>query len=209
MTEVVTGHIWNVTVYPPAAENNGTVRATVHLNFVLLFFEGNTTVKNVSGDTVIGKPLDCTVTRVWYRSEADKGEKKHLALLLQMVQIVFWRFPLTAEALMSTWEMVALRNSTVRKASIQYTDIYIIYNVYVYIIFTTLSLESWCLSLINPHSLSYVGVVSVRVPSSLRVGVELCGASVDISSEVVLHEVESNTTDGCTTLTGKSIYITS
>ncbi|KAM4573034.1 protein FAM185A [Odontesthes bonariensis] len=49
---------------------------------------------------------------------------------------------------------------------------------------------------------SQEGLVSVRVPSSLRAGMELCGASVDISSEVVLHEVERNTSDGFTTLTG-------
>ncbi|KAM9753582.1 protein FAM185A [Menidia menidia] len=46
------------------------------------------------------------------------------------------------------------------------------------------------------------GVVSVRVPSSLRAALELSGVSVDVSSEVVLHEVERNTTDGYTTLTG-------
>ncbi|XP_037538743.1 protein FAM185A [Nematolebias whitei] len=49
---------------------------------------------------------------------------------------------------------------------------------------------------------SQEGAVSVRVPSSLRVGVNLCGASVEISPEVVLHGVEHNTTDGWTTLTG-------
>uniref|UniRef100_A0A3Q0R7H0 Family with sequence similarity 185 member A n=1 Tax=Amphilophus citrinellus TaxID=61819 RepID=A0A3Q0R7H0_AMPCI len=43
--------------------------------------------------------------------------------------------------------------------------------------------------------------VSVRVPSSLRAGVKLCGMSVDISPEVVLHGVENNTTEGHTTVT--------
>ncbi|KAI3371423.1 hypothetical protein L3Q82_024022 [Scortum barcoo] len=46
------------------------------------------------------------------------------------------------------------------------------------------------------------GAVCVRVPSSLKAGVELCGASVDISPEVVLHGVENNTTEGQTTVTG-------
>ncbi|XP_061578068.1 protein FAM185A [Cololabis saira] len=49
---------------------------------------------------------------------------------------------------------------------------------------------------------SQKGAVSVRVPSSLKAGVELCGASVDISPEVVLHGVKNTVTDGCTTLTG-------
>ncbi|XP_037834289.1 protein FAM185A isoform X2 [Kryptolebias marmoratus] len=49
---------------------------------------------------------------------------------------------------------------------------------------------------------SQEGAVSVRVPSSLRVGVNLCGASVDVSPEVVLHRVENYAADGCATLTG-------
>ncbi|KAM6937121.1 protein FAM185A [Xenentodon cancila] len=49
---------------------------------------------------------------------------------------------------------------------------------------------------------SQKGAVSVRVPSSLKAGVELCGASVDISPEVVLHGVEKTLTDGCTTVIG-------
>ncbi|XP_045892799.1 protein FAM185A [Micropterus dolomieu] len=46
------------------------------------------------------------------------------------------------------------------------------------------------------------GAVCVRVPFSLKAGVELCGTSVDISPEVVLHGVENNTTEGQTTVTG-------
>ncbi|XP_008299134.1 protein FAM185A [Stegastes partitus] len=49
---------------------------------------------------------------------------------------------------------------------------------------------------------SQEGAVSVRVPSSLRAGVELRGASVDISPEVVLHGLENNNTEGLTTVTG-------
>nr|XP_020469857.1 protein FAM185A isoform X2 [Monopterus albus] len=45
-------------------------------------------------------------------------------------------------------------------------------------------------------------VVCVRVPSSLGAGVELCGASVEISPEVVLSGVENKTTHGQTTVTG-------
>uniref|UniRef100_A0A8C6PE15 Family with sequence similarity 185 member A n=1 Tax=Nothobranchius furzeri TaxID=105023 RepID=A0A8C6PE15_NOTFU len=51
---------------------------------------------------------------------------------------------------------------------------------------------------------SQEGDVSVRVPSSLRAGVDLCGASVDISPEVVLHGVENNTTDSCTTISAQA-----
>ncbi|XP_049928708.1 protein FAM185A [Epinephelus moara] len=46
------------------------------------------------------------------------------------------------------------------------------------------------------------GAVCVRVPSSLKAGVELRGASVDISPEVVLHGVQNNTTESQTTVTG-------
>ncbi|XP_029378712.1 protein FAM185A isoform X1 [Echeneis naucrates] len=49
---------------------------------------------------------------------------------------------------------------------------------------------------------SQEGAVSVRVPSTLTAGVELCGAMVEISPEVVLHRVENNTTQGQTTVTG-------
>lgn len=46
------------------------------------------------------------------------------------------------------------------------------------------------------------GAVSVRFPSSLRAGVSLCGAVVDVGSEVPLHEEQKNTTDSQITLTG-------
>ncbi|XP_026167649.1 protein FAM185A isoform X2 [Mastacembelus armatus] len=46
------------------------------------------------------------------------------------------------------------------------------------------------------------GLVYVRVSSSLRAGVELCGTSVEVSSEVVLHGVENSTTQGQTTVSG-------
>lgn len=46
----------------------------------------------------------------------------------------------------------------------------------------------------------------MRVPSSLKAGVELCGASVDVSPEVVLHGVKNNTSEGQTTVTGKSLF---
>ncbi|KAM9377789.1 protein FAM185A [Pholidichthys leucotaenia] len=50
--------------------------------------------------------------------------------------------------------------------------------------------------------LSQEGAVCVRVPSTLKAGVELRGASVDISPEVVLHGVKNNTTQGQTTVMG-------
>ncbi|XP_020510767.2 protein FAM185A [Labrus bergylta] len=49
---------------------------------------------------------------------------------------------------------------------------------------------------------SQEGAVCVRVPSSLKAGVELCGASVAIGPEVVLHGVQNNTTDDQTIVTG-------
>lgn len=60
-----------------------------------------------------------------------------------------------------------------------------------------------CLSLIL---LSDIGALCVRVPSSLKAGVELCGASVDISPGVVLQGVENNTTEGQTTVSGKPYF---
>ncbi|KAG7217378.1 hypothetical protein INR49_021545 [Caranx melampygus] len=49
---------------------------------------------------------------------------------------------------------------------------------------------------------SQEGAVSVRVPSTLRAGVELQGASVQISPEMILHGAENNTCQGQTTVTG-------
>ncbi|KAM3610107.1 uncharacterized protein V6R79_025455 [Siganus canaliculatus] len=49
---------------------------------------------------------------------------------------------------------------------------------------------------------SQEGAVCVRVPSSLKAAVELCGVSVDISPEVVLLGAENNTSEGQTTVTG-------
>ncbi|KAK9516826.1 hypothetical protein VZT92_024736 [Zoarces viviparus] len=46
------------------------------------------------------------------------------------------------------------------------------------------------------------GAVCVRVPSSLKAAMELCGTLVDISPEVVLHGVVNNTAEGQTTVTG-------
>ncbi|KAF6735646.1 Protein FAM185A [Oryzias melastigma] len=48
---------------------------------------------------------------------------------------------------------------------------------------------------------SQEGAVTVRVPSTLRVGVELHGTSVDVQDEIVVHGLK-NTTDGLTTLRG-------
>uniref|UniRef100_A0A3B4BGF5 DUF4097 domain-containing protein n=1 Tax=Periophthalmus magnuspinnatus TaxID=409849 RepID=A0A3B4BGF5_9GOBI len=43
---------------------------------------------------------------------------------------------------------------------------------------------------------SVQGAVCVRVPSSLKAGVELCGASVNISPEVVIHEARKHQAPG-------------
>ncbi len=158
-------------------------------------------MKNVSGDTVIGKYNDCTIICRWLL----KANHLRLALFLQMVRIVSWRFPLTAEALMSMWGTVAVPNSTVRMVNTQYKK-----NIHL----LNHSFPSWvllchsfflCSSLIL-LSFRTVGAVCVRVPSSLKAGVELCGASVDVSPEVVLHGVKNNTSEGQTTVTGKSLF---
>ncbi|KAG7523368.1 hypothetical protein JOB18_045504 [Solea senegalensis] len=49
---------------------------------------------------------------------------------------------------------------------------------------------------------SQKGAVCVRVPSTLKAGVELCGESMEISPEVVLSALEKNTSQGQTTVTG-------
>ncbi|XP_027890009.1 protein FAM185A [Xiphophorus couchianus] len=46
------------------------------------------------------------------------------------------------------------------------------------------------------------GEVSVRVPSSFKAGVNLCGVAVNVSPEVLLHDQQRHTADGRTTLTG-------
>nr|XP_019934492.1 PREDICTED: protein FAM185A [Paralichthys olivaceus] len=46
------------------------------------------------------------------------------------------------------------------------------------------------------------GAVCVRVPSSLKAGVELCGAEVEILPDVVLDGAENHTAQGQTTVTG-------
>ncbi|XP_061628468.1 protein FAM185A [Phyllopteryx taeniolatus] len=50
--------------------------------------------------------------------------------------------------------------------------------------------------------LSREGAVCVRAPSSLRAEVELCGASVDVSRDVTLLQVQENTTENQTRVTG-------
>ncbi|KAJ0069693.1 hypothetical protein NL108_012338, partial [Boleophthalmus pectinirostris] len=52
----------------------------------------------------------------------------------------------------------------------------------------------------SAHVFSEQGAVCVRVPSSLRAGVELCGASVDISPEVMFHETGKHQAPGQTTV---------
>ncbi|KAG9339124.1 hypothetical protein JZ751_024155 [Albula glossodonta] len=47
------------------------------------------------------------------------------------------------------------------------------------------------------------GTISVRVPSSMTTGVSLTGASVEISPEITLQQVEQETTDTKTTVTGE------
>ncbi|XP_055011951.1 protein FAM185A isoform X2 [Boleophthalmus pectinirostris] len=54
----------------------------------------------------------------------------------------------------------------------------------------------------SAHVFSEQGAVCVRVPSSLRAGVELCGASVDISPEVMFHETGKHQAPGQTTVMG-------
>lgn len=43
----------------------------------------------------------------------------------------------------------------------------------------------------------------MRLPSSFRAGVNLCGVAVDVSPEVLLHDEQRHTADGRTTLTGE------
>lgn len=87
------------------------------------WLKGNATVKNVSGDTVIGKQADSLIaqwTTYGIYQWLVKANHLRLALFLQMVRIVSWRFPLTADALMSMWGTVAVPNSTVRTVNTQY-----------------------------------------------------------------------------------------
>lgn len=90
----------------------------------------------------------------------------------------------------STLAMAAVPKSAPRKVNIQFflpAPLWVIFHFML------------CCSLI---AMSYSGAVCVRVPSSLKAGVELCGASVDISPEVVLHRAENNAAEGQATVTG-------
>lgn len=91
---------------------------------------------------------------------------------------------------MFTWEMVVLLSSTVRKVTLD----------------QTLTLM-FCFTLKRfPGFSSGEGAVTVRVPSTIRVGVELRGTSVDVQDEAVVHGVK-NTTDDFTTLRGKLVVL--
>lgn len=73
----------------------------------------------MSGDTVVGKqadPVNAQLTTCGIYQWLVKNNLR-LSLLLQMVQTISWRFPLTVEASMSTWATVAAPNSTVRKVN--------------------------------------------------------------------------------------------
>lgn len=68
----------------------------------------------------------------------------------------------------------------------------------------SVTLFSLLLSIPPPFFLPLSGAVSVRVPSSIRAGVQLCGTSVETSPEIVLHQAERDSKDGMTTVTGQS-----
>lgn len=53
----------------------------------MLFVKGDATVKNTSGDTVIGKLILITVSHVWNLSLSDNSVLR-LSLLWQMARIV-------------------------------------------------------------------------------------------------------------------------
>lgn len=146
----------------------------------------------MTGDTVIGKQAesDC-ITRHVRRRPVAANSTLRLSLPSQMVQIVPWRFPLAAEALMSTWEIAAVLKYTQRKVRTDFLP--------------APSLETFS-SVFPLTLLSYLGAVCVRVPSSLKAGVELCGASLEISPEVVMRRVETSRTEGQTTFTGVSLF---
>ncbi|XP_069048525.1 protein FAM185A isoform X2 [Lepisosteus oculatus] len=50
--------------------------------------------------------------------------------------------------------------------------------------------------------LSHGGAISVRVPASMKTELQLSGAVVEVSPEIVLHEAEHNSTADYTTVTG-------
>lgn len=58
----------------------------------------------------------------------------------------------------------------------------------------------------SSHTLSHSGDVCVRVPASLKAGVELRGASVHIDSEVVMHRTECKPAENPTTVMGKLLF---
>lgn len=114
---------------------------SVIINYVLSLIKGETTVKNVCGDTVIGEQVDqLHIALIWSPSVEAKQNTRGFALLFQMVQIASWRFPLTAEASMSTWETVAVLSFTVSKVNTHYKNnfVFIWHNFLCYIFWVIL-----------------------------------------------------------------------
>lgn len=108
-----------------------------------------------------------------------------LSLLWQMAPIVSWIFLRSAEASTPTSGTEPARKFTLERVKQQ----------------QKLG-PRLCCSLMGG---SYAGAVCVRVPSSLQAAVELSGASVDLSPEVVLQRAQRNAARGQTTVTGEPI----
>lgn len=66
-----------------------------------------------------------------------------------------------------------------------------------------LSLLSAFAFVLSPANVYCAGTVSVRVPSTIKTGVQLCGTSVDISSEIACQETERTSSDGKAAVTGE------
>lgn len=130
------------------------------------------------------------------QSSLASAEAKRLTHvpLLQTAQTASSRFPLTAEASTCTWVTVPAPNSTARKVRAHGAQCVLC--------------ES-CSFVLRPpwFRVCHPGAVCVRVPSSLRAAVELCGATVDVSPQVPLHGLTQNTTERQTTVTGKRLHV--
>lgn len=173
---------------------------SVIINYVLSLIKGETTVKNVCGDTVIGEQVD-QLHIALYMVSVSGSKTKHPRLCFAFSDGSNSFLKVSSDSggidvYVGDGGSAELHSQQGKHTLQEQLCLYLTQ-------LSLLHLLSHIVFLLR--SVSYVGAVSVRVPSSLRAGVRLCGTSVDISPEVVLHGVENNTSEGHTTITGKLV----
>lgn len=172
---------------------------SVVINYVLSLIKGETTVKNMCGDTVIGEQVD-RLHSTLYMVPVSGRKTKHPRLCFAFSDGSNSFLKVSSD---SGGIDVYVGDGGTAELHSQQGKHTLHEQLCLYLMQLSLLHLLMCHIVFLLHSVSYVGAVSVRVPSSLRAGVRLCGTSVDISPEVVLHGVENSMSEGHTTVTGK------